>query len=703
MRHLVVVVLTVLGLSLACTPFAHAWNSSATPVDENNVEIPIIIKSPFKSDDPAFAGIGMQMPLSLLYTGDPKLGSSIKPPEVTQDNVGAKEPWYASVSPGIYQVTPMLFGAFFIKSITSGNVDLMPDTARLVVTKGVKPEPIVIVLDEGADLKGTTKKNGKSVAARIFLKGPINVLTTGSQADPQHPQDSYAYEFSALQAGNYQICAVYLDEYEEARHLLSSSLYQPAEWCREVKSLSVPEHGKVTLDLEVQHFKGSLQAMAAKEAPAAPVDSAKAPVTYGIMGTLSHDAETLLLARNFDRLESTANELRRTKAKFPNGGYPKLDNFYEGLSAISERSHCLCGNYKSSVPFETKRDLLQKWMEAQPKLLTARIAIAELWMNYAWYARGSGYANNITPEDWKLYFERLKTGGDYLKGIDPKDDPYVYMEYSQLIELTPSPRKALDAVYVAAVENYPDFFPIYLREARMLEEKWFGRPGEIAAFMLYLLQSPGGKNGQIAFAYVATYRAPTEYGLYRKQVFEKMGLPWPLFRDAYKTKEKQYGLSEEDWNALWVYCIAANDGAAALDIIQHVRQVAERGDVGSQINLGMAYQLGLGVEKNPKEAMNWYRLAADQGNSTAKNNIGVLFENGLGVPQDYNKAAWWYQTAADQGNARAEFHIGLMYYKGFGTQRNEGLAYEWMRAASKGGEGEATQWLAQHPQQNSTP
>ena len=76
---------------------------------------------------------------------------------------------------------------------------------------------------------------------------------------------------------------------------------------------------------------------------------------------------------------------------------------------------------------------------------------------------------------------------------------------------------------------------------------------------------------------------------------------------------------------------------------------AERGDVKAQYNLGVMYQLGLGVPQDDQEAVRWYRLAADQGDAVALvipfDGYGVAGDPGLGPGQQAIDAA----AGGDQG------------------------------------------------------
>jgi len=76
---------------------------------------------------------------------------------------------------------------------------------------------------------------------------------------------------------------------------------------------------------------------------------------------------------------------------------------------------------------------------------------------------------------------------------------------------------------------------------------------------------------------------------------------------------------------------------------------AERGDVKARYNLGVMYQLGLGVPQDDQEAVRWYRLAAEQGDASAQFKLGVMYDKGKGVLKDYVLAHMWMNLAAAKG------------------------------------------------------
>ncbi len=128
-----------------------------------------------------------------------------------------------------------------------------------------------------------------------------------------------------------------------------------------------------------------------------------------------------------------------------------------------------------------------------------------------------------------------------------------------------------------------------------------------------------------------------------------------------------------------VGCAANSEGIATW------RAAAEQGDVVAQYLLGLAYDTGEGVERDPREAMRWYRKAAEQGDAEAQYNLGLAYDIGEGVERDPREAMRWYRKAAEQGDAEAQYNLGLAYDAGEGVERDPREAMRWYRKAAEQG------------------
>ena len=80
---------------------------------------------------------------------------------------------------------------------------------------------------------------------------------------------------------------------------------------------------------------------------------------------------------------------------------------------------------------------------------------------------------------------------------------------------------------------------------------------------------------------------------------------------------------------------------------------------------------------------------AYQGDSNAQLQIGVCYANGYGVEQNYTEAVTWFQKSAEQGNAESQCLLGICYGMGYGVDKDLILACMWLNVAIENGYSDA--------------
>jgi len=135
----------------------------------------------------------------------------------------------------------------------------------------------------------------------------------------------------------------------------------------------------------------------------------------------------------------------------------------------------------------------------------------------------------------------------------------------------------------------------------------------------------------------------------------------------------------------------AKDYKKAFDIL---KPLAEEGNSQAQVTLGIMYDYGHGVKRNPGEALKWYIKAAEQGIPVVQHDVGVKYFQGAGVERDYLEAAKWWEMSANAGLADSQFNLGLLYYRGLGVEKNNEKAAGLFRQAAEQGNGHAQYSLA---------
>ncbi|KAK8870882.1 hypothetical protein M9Y10_008780 [Tritrichomonas musculus] len=106
-------------------------------------------------------------------------------------------------------------------------------------------------------------------------------------------------------------------------------------------------------------------------------------------------------------------------------------------------------------------------------------------------------------------------------------------------------------------------------------------------------------------------------------------------------------------------------------------------------NIGCNYLTGRGIEKSYDKAIEYYQKAAEQGDTIAINNLGFLYEKGRGVEQSYDKAIEYYQKAADLGNTSAMYNLGNLFKQGRIVKQSYEKAIEFFQKAADLGDAHA--------------
>jgi len=124
--------------------------------------------------------------------------------------------------------------------------------------------------------------------------------------------------------------------------------------------------------------------------------------------------------------------------------------------------------------------------------------------------------------------------------------------------------------------------------------------------------------------------------------------------------------------------------------IEALQKMAEQGDAWSQLNLGSAYDHGMGVKRDVDKALYWYQKSAEQGLAEAQYNLAHLL-----VDEEISTvaAAEWMLKAAKQGLPDAQYLMGVIYAEGIGVDEDDAKAVAWLEKAIAQGQKDAQRYL----------
>jgi TPR repeat protein len=90
---------------------------------------------------------------------------------------------------------------------------------------------------------------------------------------------------------------------------------------------------------------------------------------------------------------------------------------------------------------------------------------------------------------------------------------------------------------------------------------------------------------------------------------------------------------------------------------------------------------GYGMQKDPEQAVYWYRQAANSGHPEAQYFLALLYSSGHGVKKDPEQAERWVSSSAGQGYAPAMADLGKRFATGNGVAKDDKRAYLWLTLA----------------------
>jgi hypothetical protein len=123
-------------------------------------------------------------------------------------------------------------------------------------------------------------------------------------------------------------------------------------------------------------------------------------------------------------------------------------------------------------------------VKTQPNSGLADLVAGSFLVDHAWQARGGGWAQDVTPEGWKLFGERLGKARVHLEAAW-KAHPGDVQGPQRMLSVTLGDgrgREEMELWFRRGVESFPDDYSMYSSKLYYLEPKWHGSPEEMLQF-----------------------------------------------------------------------------------------------------------------------------------------------------------------------------------------------------------------------------
>ncbi len=272
-------------------------------------------------------------------------------------------------------------------------------------------------------------------------------------------------------------------------------------------------------------------------------------VTTRALNNYADAVAELLKEKRYAELDCIGDSARSSKARFSGGAW-KIRNIYIGLSWPRP-------GRPTEEDWKHHFKLLEYWNDERPQSVTARIALAESYIEYGWNARGNGYADTVSQSGWRIFGERIQKARKILEA-NPNlatKCPEWYLNMERIAQAQGWDSKAEENLAKRALAFEPEYQNLYRVHAQTLLPKWGGNEGDAEQFLEASTDKLGGDAGDAVYFLVTS-----SCFCFGKELNQ---FSWPRLQRGFVANERLYGSSLNNSNWFAYLALNANDDVAA--------------------------------------------------------------------------------------------------------------------------------------------
>jgi hypothetical protein len=154
----------------------------------------------------------------------------------------------------------------------------------------------------------------------------------------------------------------------------------------------------------------------------------------------------------------------------------------------------------------TRRQALARWHQKRPGSVAAQLAMVWQLVEDAWAARGSGFANTVSPAQWIEFHRLLAEARKLLMPL--MENKNVPLEaYFQLLVIAKGEQWEEEQVVPFVdqlLEREPEYFRAHIARVEMLMPRWGGGVPDSEAYARRVADKVGGESGDMLYARMAS-------------------------------------------------------------------------------------------------------------------------------------------------------------------------------------------------------
>jgi len=267
-----------------------------------------------------------------------------------------------------------------------------------------------------------------------------------------------------------------------------------------------------------------------------------------VMTDVAMKAEAAYARADFAQLQAIIDTLSQPD-QLTGDGRPKLMAVYSGLKHFVE----VYNSWSSDL------NKIQSWRKYRPQDYGPDVVEALVWRAWAWHVRGTGYADSVSAEGWKLFNEKLDNAAAVLDRSKERATrtPLWYQVRLGVARDLGADDTQYQAIFDEAVARFPGYLPLYLQMAGHLSPKWGGSYSLLEKFAR---KTAGDKRHDDFTTYTRIYWDLGTQENEQFDLFRDSDVSWSLMKAGFEKMMQQYPRSDWNLNAFASFACRAGDG-----------------------------------------------------------------------------------------------------------------------------------------------
>ena len=185
--------------------------------------------------------------------------------------------------------------------------------------------------------------------------------------------------------------------------------------------------------------------------------------------------------------------------------------------------------------------LIARWQAFDPHAPAATIFYAEHLLAKGWCVRGSGFAQTVSPQAWKVFHEM---SGKALNLLESRNsaavDPQYYAVMAKIYRATGKDETAMMGLLERAFSAEPGYYETYYAASEYFKPQWNGGPDGYDRFARFAMDRAKKQEGRGMYARLYLYEAdcncrhtlPAPDRELMKEALRDIIVRWPVGRNV---------------------------------------------------------------------------------------------------------------------------------------------------------------------------